>query len=62
MGEIEDIDIAGSLETIEHLAQIGQRLVKQDRKEHIPTILEDIYEHAQRLAFEYAVAEEKDGT
>jgi hypothetical protein len=59
---VEDIDIKGNLETIEHLAQIGQLLVEQDRKEHIPTILEDIYEHSQRLTFEYAVAEEQSGT
>lgn len=59
--EIDDIDIKGSLETIEHLAQIGQLLIDQNRHEHIPTILEDIWEHSQRLTLEYAVKGEGDG-
>ena len=52
--EIDSLDIKGNLETIEHLAQIGQLLIDQNRQEHIPTILEDIFEHAQRLTLEYA--------
>jgi len=55
--EIDCVDVAGNLETIEHLAQVGQLLVAQDRWEHIPTILECIYGEAQHLTFEYAVKE-----
>jgi len=53
--QINDIDIGGNLETIAHLAMIGMILINLNKQEHIPTILEDIYEHAQRLTFEYAV-------
>jgi len=56
--QIDGIDIRGNLETIEHLAQIGMMLIDLSRREHIPTILEDIYEHAQRLTFEYAAKED----
>ena len=59
MGKIDDIDVGGNLETIEHLAQIGQLLIHLELYEHIPTILEVIHEHAQRLTLEYAVAEEE---
>jgi len=59
MGAIDKVDIAGNLETIEHLAQIGQLLIEQNRNEHVPTILEDIFEHSQRLTLEYATVEEE---
>ncbi len=58
LGTIDKVDVAGNLETIEHLAQIGQLLVEQELYQHIPTILEDIFEHSQRLTLEYAVKEE----
>ena len=51
--ELDNIDVSGTLETIEHLAQIGQMLVVQGNHIHMPTILEDIFEHAQRLTLEY---------
>ena len=59
MGEIDKVDVKGNLETIEHLAQIGQLLIDLERYEHIPTVLEDICEHSQRLTLEYAVKEEE---
>lgn len=59
MGQLDRVDIKGNLETIEHLAQIGQLLIDLEKDEHIPTILEDIHEHSQRLTLEYAVKEEK---
>lgn len=63
MLSIESIDIRGNLETIEHLAQIGMLMIDQNYPQHIPTILEDICEHSQRLTLEYAVVqEEKDAT
>jgi len=58
--EIDNIDIKGNLETIEHLAQIGIMLIILSKREHIPTILELIHEHAQRLALEYATKGETD--
>ena len=58
--EIDNIDIKGNLETIEHLAQIGQLLIDLGRQEHIPTILETICEQAQRLTLEYAAKGETD--
>ena len=60
LGEIASIDIKGNLETIEHLAQIGMLLIDLGKNEHIPTVLEDLQEHIQRLVLEYAVVEEKD--
>ena len=60
LGSVEDIDIRGNLETLEHLAQIGMMLIDLGKHEHIATILEDMQEHIQRLVLEYAVAEEKD--
>lgn len=59
LGELDNADIKGHLETIEHLAQIGQFLIDHEKNEHIPTILEDICAHSQRLTLEYAVAEEE---
>jgi len=59
MGTLDKIDIKGTLETIEHLAQIGQLLMDLERHEYMPTILEDIGEHSQRLMLEYAVKEEE---
>ena len=58
--EIDNIDIKGNLETIEHLAQIGQLLIDLGKQEHIPTVLEDICEHSQRLTLEYAVKGDED--
>lgn len=55
---INNIELVGNLETIEHLAQIGQLLVKQGNIEFIPTILEVIHEHSQSLTFKYAVEKE----
>lgn len=59
MGTLDSVDIAGNLETIEHLAQIGQLLIYLELYEHIPTILEVTYEHSQRLTLDYAVVEEE---
>ena len=58
--ELDNTDIKGNLETIKHLAQIGMMLIDLSKDEHLPTILEEIYEHAQRLTLEYAVVEVKD--
>lgn len=58
MIDIDKIDVKGNLETIAHLAEIGMLLVDLDKMQHIPTILEDVLEHSQRLVLEYAVKEE----
>ena len=60
MGQIEDIDIRGNLETISNLALIGMMCIDLGKHNFIPTILEDIYEHSQRLVDEYAVIREKE--
>lgn len=60
MGQIEDIDISGNLETISNLARIGMLLIELGKHELIPTVLEDVYEHSQRLVDEYAVVKEKE--
>lgn len=57
---IDDIDIRGSLETISNLALLGMMCVDQGKRQFIPTLLEDIFEHSQRLTEEYAVEEGKD--
>ncbi len=59
MSEYDIVDIEGNLETIEHLAQMGQLLSRLGLWHHIPTILEIIQEHIQRLVLEYAVVEDK---
>lgn len=59
MGKIDKEDIRGYLETISHLAAIGMILIDLSKEEHIPTILEEIFEHSQRLTLEYASVEEK---
>ena len=62
MSQIDELDVRGNLETIEHLARIGMLLIDLNKLEHIPTILEDIFEHSQRLVLEYASKEITDGT
>jgi len=53
-----DTDIKGNLETISNLALIGIYLIDQDKKGFIPTLLEDIFEHSQRLVDDYAIVKE----
>lgn len=55
---VERTDVRGSLETVEHLAQIGIIMIDMNLFQHIPTILEDMLEHIQRLVLEYAVVED----
>ena len=50
-------DIKGNLESIEHLAQIGQLLYEVDGTEHMATVIEEIHSISQRLTLEYAVKE-----
>ena len=52
--DIDNVDIKGSLETISNLALIGMMCIDLSKTQFIPTILEDIYEHSQRLTMEYA--------
>jgi len=56
--QIDDIDISGNLETISNLSRIGMLLIQLGKQEYIPTILDDVYEHSQRLVDEYAVVRE----
>jgi len=60
LGSIDFIDIRGHLETIGHLAQIGIIMIDLSFEQHIPTILEDICAHSERLTLEYAVKEDDD--
>lgn len=61
LGTIDDIDIRGNLETISNLALVGMMCVDLGKHMFIPTILEVLYEHIQRLVDEYAVAREEEG-
>ena len=56
--EIDSLDVRGNLETISNLSLIGMFLLDQGKLEFIPTLLEDIYEHSQRLTMDYAQVEE----
>jgi len=56
--DLDVIDIRGNLETIKNLAAIGMVMIDLGKTEFIPTILEDLYEHSQRLTLEYASVEE----
>lgn len=56
--QIDEVDVKGSLETIKNLAAIGMILIDLGKLEYIPTILEDVYEHSQRLTIDYASVEE----
>ena len=58
--ELDNVDIRGNLETIAHLAQVGMIMIDLGKNEHIPTILEDLQEHIQRLVLDYAVVEDED--
>ena len=55
MIEEDIVDNSGNLETIMNLSAIGILLLNLGKIDLIPTILEDIYEHSQRLTLEYAV-------
>jgi len=52
-------DIEGYLETIANLAQVGRILIADGEAGFIPTILEDICEHSERLVWDYAVVKEE---
>ena len=61
--EIDTVDIRGSLETVANLALLGIMCINLGEYRFIPTLLEDICEHSQRLTLEYAATKEKeDGT
>ena len=51
-------DIRGSLESIKNLAATGMLLIDMSKTELLPTILEDLLEHSQRLTLEYSTVEE----
>lgn len=53
---IESVDIKGNLETVSNLSKLGMRCVDMSWDEFIPTLLEDLFEHIQRLVDDYAVA------
>ncbi len=61
MSEIDREDVGGYLESIRSLATIGIILIQLGKVNLIPTILEEISEHSQRLTLDYAVAEEYNG-
>ena len=58
MSSLDIVDIGGNLETISNLALIGIILIQVGKVDLIPTILEDLMGHIQRLTLEYAVKEE----
>jgi len=55
--EIDVIDVKGNLESIRNLADIGMMMIDLNKLQYVPTLLEDIMEHAQRLVIEYASVE-----
>ena len=59
MENIEEVDIKGTLETISNLSLLGMMCI--DLKEHrfISTLIEDIYDHSQRLVDDYAVVRDQ---
>ncbi len=61
MSEIDIKDVGGYLESIRNLADIGIILINLGKVTLVPTILEEIQEHSQRLAMEYTIVEEYSG-
>ena len=59
-GKIDIADVRGSLETIANFALLGIMCINLGEYRFIPTLLEDICKHSQRLTLEYAVAKEEE--